>query len=233
VLTDEILRRADALLNFHTGPWGSTMTCVDYLPDPGDQTLADKIGGMVVAFGFPSIRAMPAVHGLPGPRSIAGYAVQVLGVPSISPIVGGAGFDAAMEDGWLQANAAGIRNVMVHLGMIDGAIALPERFFVCRTRGHRVVPRRGGLLAPMLGPEALLTDVAKGVLLGRVVSPYTFETIEELRAPVDGVLFGAARAYPVRPGDWAYFMADAVGRGSRWVDSADTVAATAERLRSG
>jgi predicted deacylase len=233
VISRHVVERADALLNYHTSPWGSTIATVDYIYELSDPAAEQRTAELAVAYGYPCIRAFNVFGSSPGagPRSIGAHAIT-LGIPNIAPNIGGAGFSAAIEEEWVQANVSGIRNVMIQLGMLAGSIVLPPRFFACRSRGYRVVPKHGGLLEPVLGPEALLTEVTAGDLLGRVVSPYTFETIEELRAPVDGVIFGVARSHPVWPGDWGYFVADGTLPGNRWVASAASVAATVERIRA-
>lgn len=76
-----------------------------------------------------------------------------------------------------------------------------------------VRPRFGGVLYPEIGLDGLGTEVAGGSLLGRVVSPYTFETLEEIRAPFERgymiLLRGAITR--VNPGDYAYMVANAEG----------------------
>jgi hypothetical protein len=79
------------------------------------------------------------------------------------------------------------------------------------------------MLQPAVGREALLTEVTRGTVLGRVVSPYTCEVLEELATPIDGALFGIGRAYPARPGDWAFFASEVDNRGSRWVPASGSV----------
>jgi hypothetical protein len=66
------------------------------------------------------------------------------------------------------------------------------------------------MLHPQIGLEQLGKEVAGGTLLGRVISPYTFETLEEIRAPFDrGVMIllrgGMMR---VQPGDYGYMVAN-------------------------
>jgi hypothetical protein len=51
-----------------------------------------------------------------------------------------------------------------------------------------------------------------------VVSPYTFEVLEELRAPFDGYLAWIPRWYPVRPGDWAFGVIPKDDPTTRWVE---------------
>ena len=49
-------------------------------------------------------------------------------------------------------------------------------------------------------------------------SPYTFEELQRLEAPSDGLLTLMARTYPVRPGDWAFGVADTSHPESNWVE---------------
>ena len=64
---------------------------------------------------------------------------------------------------------------------------------------------------PEIGPDRLGTRVAKDDLLGRVISATTFDELETLRAPRDGVLFCVPRSYPVQPHNYAFGAADPDG----------------------
>lgn len=218
VLTNEVLSRTDVLVDIHTGPWGSALDSVSYGADLPNQEVTQKSYDLAVAFGSRTVRGLKVIAEFPGPRSITGYAGAILGIPAIGPNVGGSGFAATLEEEWIAANVRGLRNVMAHLGMVEGSVCASQRMFHFVTRGLRVVPRAGGLLEPAVEPEALGTEVHAGDLLGRVISPYTFDLVEELRAPAAGVLFGVCRQYPVRPGDWAFFVAPADADGSHWLE---------------
>ena len=232
-LAEGVLKRSDMLIDIHTGPWGATLGAVGYGIDLPDVGVARRSLELAVAFGYPSVRGLRVMGQFPGPRSIGGYAGAVLGIPNIGPNLGGAGFAPDIEDSWISGNVIGILNVMRHSEMIGGAPELPARMFHFETRGHRVVPTVGGLLIPAVPPVALLTSLEHHQVLGEVVSPYTFETLEELRSPVAGILFGLARQYPVRPGDWAFFVADTGDPSSRWVASEGGVHQTAEAMSGG
>ena len=74
-------------------------------------------------------------------------------------------------------------------------------------------PSHGGLLVSEKGIEDLGTVVAKGSVLGRVISPYTFETLDTITAPFEeSLLLAATTKMPFRrvnPGDYGYIVADA------------------------
>lgn len=218
-LSREVLARTTHLLDFHMGPWGSAFFDVlagaDF-PKPG---ITDASQQLALAFGSPIIRVANVVGGFPGPKSSIGYAGGVLGIPALGVEFGGAGFAPQLEERWTQMIVKGVRSVMREIGMVDTAPdPRPRRQLIYRV-GHRVNPSKGGFLRSYFGGEALGQPVEKGTLLGEVVSPYTFEVIEELRAPATGLLFYVARDYPVHPGDWAFGIANTDEGSARWVEN--------------
>jgi predicted deacylase len=232
VITAEVLEGADALINYHTGVWGSCLATVDHLGGITEPSLAASTARLAVAYGYPSIRSLGsfASNTYPGPSAIGAWSATARGIPSIAPNVGGSGFAPEVEEDWNASNVRGLRNLMAHLGMTDGQVELPPRILSSRGRGHRIVPRGAGMLEPLVGVDRLLGPVRRDELLARIVNPHTFEVTEELRSPSEGFLFGVARWHPVWPGDWAYFVADSADPRTRWLESAGTVDATAERL---
>lgn len=217
-IADNVLSQTDCLIDFHCGIWGSVIAEVGYGHDVPNSEVRDRAAGMARAYGYPCIRKLNMMGAFPGPRAIAAYCMAKLGKPAISTSLGGEGFDPALEAGWFKANTDGVFNVLKYLGILDGKLELPKRYFTFVGRGYRVVPTKGGMLEPVVPVTALHSEVQAGQLLGRVRSPHTFEVLEELRSPVRGVLFGACRAYPVWPGDWAYFVAGLDDPGSEWVE---------------
>lgn len=217
VLANEVLARSSCLIDLHQGPWGSAFRDI-LIPDDADPTVADHTERLALASGSPIIRRAPVVGGFPGPRSSIGYAAGVLGIPAMGMEVGGAGFGDELEEAWIAATVDGIRLVMAELGMIRPvAQRAPGRQLIYR-RSHRINPRVGGLLRSRFGGERLGEAIDSGTLLGEILSPYTNEVIEELRAPADGLLFYTARDYPVEPGGWAFGIAGTAEH-ARWVEA--------------
>jgi predicted deacylase len=72
-------------------------------------------------------------------------------------------------------------------------------------------PHVGGLLYPGVTLKDIGQIVEQGALLGRVVSPYTFEVLEEMHAPFARSLMILLRGAltKVHPGDYAYMVANA------------------------
>jgi hypothetical protein len=71
-------------------------------------------------------------------------------------------------------------------------------------------PRNGGLLEPHVTGDDMGSVVPGGTLLGKVLSPYTFEVLEEFMAPYDQNLVTLVASGPIRlhPGDFAYMVAE-------------------------
>jgi predicted deacylase len=217
-IDQEVLAHADYLIDFHAGIWGSAMGEVGYGQDVPNQAVASEAAAIAHAFGYPCVRRLNVMGGFPGPRSIGAYSSARLEIPAISASIGGCGFSPELEERWIEMNVNGIRNVMMHVGILEGVPDRPPRYLSFEGRGHRVVPSVGGYLDPVVSVDSLMREVHEGELLARVISPYSFEELELLRSPVHGVLFGVARAYPVMPGDWAYFVADLDAEGTYWLE---------------
>jgi hypothetical protein len=67
---------------------------------------------------------------------------------------------------------------------------------------------QGGYHVPVYGPEDYGSIVEEGAVLGRTYHMQTFELLEELRSPYDGILYLGRGYGPVHPGDWGYVIAD-------------------------
>ena len=210
----EVIRKCDALLDFHHGPWGTAFGEVFYGADFEDQTLVQKCHDLGVAFGYPRLAKSRLMNVFPGPKSIMGYVGSQLGMPSLGVEIGGAGFSPELERNWLNEAEQGVKNVMRHMGMLDEPLVKPDQILTY-VRTVRVSPSVGGMMVPEENPDKLQREVKQGELLGKIISPYTFEELERLEAPCDGWLKWVSRPYPVRPGEWAFGIADADG--AEWI----------------
>ena len=203
VITQEVLSKTDYLIDMHLGLWGATMGTTGFGTDFSKPEVNVASKEFALAFGYPLIREMKVVSHFPGPGSACGYAGEVLGVPNMVVEIGGAGFGHELEEHWIQQVITGLHNVARHLEILPGKPQQPGEPYLYDAM-HRVNPSVGGYLLPEVAPDTLTKPVEAGTVLGRVISPYTFEELEVLKAPVDGRLVMVARPYPVRPGDWAF-----------------------------
>ncbi len=211
----ELLPLTSALIDFHWGIWGSCMGDYVYGEDFDSAEAVATGRAMARAFRHPVVRGGKLAR-FPGFKSLVGYAGSQLGIPGVIGGVGGVGFGPELEESWLSLNVDGMRNVMRVLGILPGEPAYLERYLSFDAI-ERVNPRVGGLLYPEHDQEEFGRPVKKGEVLGRVVSPYTLETMETLTAPCDGYLLYFARWYPVRPGDWAFAVIPSDDPATQWV----------------
>ncbi len=215
VIDRELFTRATHLIDYHVSDWGSTMADVSYTEDYTDPEVSERSRQMALAYGFPVMHALQIKTGLRGPRTSVGYAGERYKIPGIVAEVGGLGFGESQERAWLETNVRGTMGVMKHLGMIPGE---PERVKrVLRIGDYwRVSPKVGGYLEPTIGLDRQFTEFSPGELMARIVSPLTFEIVDELRSPGRGTLFYSCRSSMVRPGGWAFGVADM--EKSAWID---------------
>ena len=100
-------------------------------------------------------------------------------IPAVVIELGGGIVD---QSPYVKRTVDGVLNMLCHLGVIPGDVKpAPKQVVVDEIAGIR--PTQGGWLEPLCPP--LGETIKKGELLGRVVSPYTFETLEEIPTPFD------------------------------------------------
>ncbi len=124
------------------------------------------------------------------------------GVPSVTVELGGGLINQAP---YVERGVKGVENMLRVLDVMDGPPnPPPEQIVVSGIETIR--PRQGGFLetaAPALGET-----IEEGAVLGRVVSPYTFEVLDEIRNPVPhGVMIlSHLTRNLVQPGDYGYMV---------------------------
>jgi predicted deacylase len=182
----------DYLIDWHAG---GTFPIVDYVfKSPGAPDLAH-------AFGLSVIYDGPVFEG-----ALARLAEEQ-GVPTVIVEIGGG---ALMDAQYLTLGVRGAYNVMKALNMMDGDPKVPQNQVVV-SELKTIRPRTGGVLLPELTPEQMGQILSGGTVLGRVISPYTFEELEVMRAPFAKSLIVLLRVTPTRvnPGDYAFMAANA------------------------
>jgi uncharacterized protein len=128
------------------------------------------------------------------------------GIPFFTAELGGGSF---LDAQYVEHGVRGVLNVMRQLGMLEGEVVRPPEQTIV-TDMAVIRPRVGGMLHPAVGLDMLGKEVSGGTVLGRVISPYTFETLEEIRNPFDrGVMILLRGAMMrVNPGDYGYMVAN-------------------------
>jgi hypothetical protein len=194
VITERFLNQIDVLIDLHSG--GASQT-VDYVFILNDEGLSRSFGSRILykrREGFSGTYFSGTLYGLARDRDIRAVTVEL----------GGGLVD---QRPYVKRGVAGVLNMLRTLAVIDGS-PTPPPVQVVVERIVMVRPSQGGWLiseAPELGAE-----VAGGAVLGRVVSPYTFEELEVIRNPVQKgiMILSHLTTDVVHPGAYGYMVGD-------------------------
>lgn len=168
--------QCSALIDLHTGSFERAnlpQTRVD-LGRPEAVEIAQRFGA-------------PLVLGGAGPRGSLRREMMEVGIPAI---IYEAGLPLRFERTEIEHGVQGVRNVMMHLGMISGrpSAATPTARVFSRTRWLRVPIDGGGVFYP----EKKLGDTVRaGEVVAYIDDPFT-DARSFLRAPADGLIIGMA-----------------------------------------
>jgi predicted deacylase len=190
VIREEYLPGIDYLIDLHAGGHHGW---VDYLiMEDRDASLAS--GSDYIYLG-------------PGPKGSLKDAAKGAGVRAWSTFEFG-GIDCKSGP-MVEKGVRCTLNLMKYWGMLPGNLELPPRQYIMH---EKTVLRstHGGLLYHDWEHAAIGRQVPKGTVLGRVVSPYTFEILEEIRAPYEQNIVFHIRAHDglLHPGDYVFQCGD-------------------------
>lgn len=199
VISQEFVPGLDALIDFHCG---NTETAIDYILLEADDR---EVGRRSVELS--KLCGSDLLYTAPTPEqsgTLTQYA-KSLGIPAVIAQWGGS---VPRPAEYIDRCFTGIRNVLIHLGMLDGDVVLPASQTMLGGARSLLAPRNGGLFVPAIGFDHLGKTVPKGAILGRVYSPHTFELLEELSAPYEKTVVLMLRGVlsRVNPGDYAYIL---------------------------
>jgi len=111
---------------------------------------------------------------------------------------------------YVERTLNGLLNMLRHLGVIEGEVKpSPKQIVVTELVGIR--PKHGGWLEPLCPANG---EVIKGgQLLGRVVSPYDFEVIEEIPTPFENgvMIMQHLTRNVVEAGDYGFMVGNLEG----------------------
>lgn len=192
VLTEQFVRRADLLVDLHSGGVAYDIpTLIGYLHDDGE--LGRRSRAAAEAFGAPVLWGHPLP--IPPGRSIS--VATEYGVPWLYTEAPGGGY-ARPDD--VACFRRGILNVMRHLGMISGAPETPAHPTRLVGDGNLDVVT----LAPVGGyfraQVELLERVNQGDVLGTIVD-FFGESVASITAQMDGVVIMKRRVHRVQAGE--------------------------------
>lgn len=179
-ITSEVIAKADFLVDLHAGDGNEALRPYIYMPVTGDAKLDAATRGMALAFGLDHI-VIDATRIAPRDATkFVDMTALARGVPAITTETGQLGLN---DEHHVALAERGIRNLMHHLGMLEGA-AQPNDGVVWLT-GYQVIT------SPVTGVfRATVRDgyaVAEGGVLGELYDAFGAR-VGEVRAPFAGVV---------------------------------------------
>lgn len=186
-MSEHFLRKINVYVDLHAG--GAYPT-VDYVYILNAENLSRAFGSRL----------------LYRPReTLAGTSISVtreLSVPSVVVELGGGDVDQAE---YVRRGIQGLANVLRTLKMLPGEPPPPPRQIILREIAT-LRPHHGGLLLPEV--TEMGGEVRRGQVLGRIVSPYSFEELEIIRCPFDRGIVVLTQLTPnvVEPGIYGYMI---------------------------
>jgi len=186
-VTEHFLRRIDYYVDLHAG--GAYPT-VDYVYILNAEELSRAFGSRL----------------LYRPReALAGTSISVtreLHIPSVVVELGGGDVE---QSAYVQRGIAGLANVLRTLKMLPGDPTPPPRQIVLREIAT-LRPHHGGLLLPEV--TEMGGEVRGKQVLGRVISPYSFDELEVIRCPFERGIVVLTQLTPnvVEPGIYGFMI---------------------------
>jgi predicted deacylase len=194
VYFDQVVKRANAMIDFHAGGLTAYERYVLFSAerDPSNPTdLERKRRKLVVAFGLDAAAFFPPnTFG----NNQAKEAIEGAGVVQITPELGGG-------TGWLrngQENVAvaerGIWNTLKAIGMIEGELEAdgPE----CTIYNAAVVLWKPAVDGLFLREKRFGEHVAAGATYARLVDPYTGDELARIPSTADAIVIPSGQEWP-------------------------------------
>jgi predicted deacylase len=202
-ITTNLLDHVDALVDIHCGGLGGRLQHRADLDAHANKEVYQSSLALCRAFNSMFVHA----------NNLAGTAARYCnsrGIATANPEIGGVYLGPEAEAAYLEATVSGLRSIMASLHMIspDQSAAQRQLLFGVKSR-FEVNPSVGGFLqSHFTRPSALGHRIEMGTKLGEIIDLYSFEKLEELRAPVTGYLFFSRYSGVVDAGTKAFALAE-------------------------
>lgn len=192
-LTENVIERADYLIDLHAGDGNEALRPFIYMPKTGDPALDAETRRLALAFGLDHIVIDETTLPEPQASRFVDYTALTRGVPAITTETGQLG---STEEHWVSLAVRGIDNVLRELGMVEGEAVID------------------GAVTWLVDPE-VITSPADGVFSAAVRDGYAIAAngrigtltdafgneIAVIRAPFAGVVNYVLGTPPVRAGE--------------------------------
>jgi len=120
--------------------------------------------------------------------------IQEKGIAAISPEFGGV-TDYNRQEHYFQLAIQGITNVLKWMGILEGDIT-PRDYKTCIYDSTGVLNQHCGIWSTSAESEDKLEE---GDLVGTISDPITAEVLEEIRAPISGVITNLWSSSVIKP----------------------------------
>lgn len=186
-VTEHFLRKINFYVDLHAG--GAYPT-VDYVYILNAENLSRAFGSRLL------YRAQEALAG----TSIS--VTRELNIPSVVVELGGGDID---QSEYIRRGIQGLANILRTVKMLPGDPLPPPPQIVLREIAT-LRPHHGGLLLPEV--TEMGGEVRGGQVLGRIVSPYSFEELEVIRCPFERGVVVLTQLTPnvVEPGIYGFMI---------------------------
>ena len=193
VLTEEVVKKCDALIDMHCGDGNEALMLYTYWMISPDEELNARTKEMALAFGLRHIIIDTTRGPDPNDSKYLGNTALTRGVPAITTEAGMLG---RVDEESIARNVQGARNVMQLMEMIDGKPpVLADPVWIDQ---YEVVNSNfDGLFFPKVELSAM---VAAGQTVG-VVTDYFGAVKEEIKAPFVGIILYILGTPPANKGE--------------------------------
>jgi predicted deacylase len=193
VITEQVVKRCDALLDMHCGDGNEALIPYSYWMISGDKAFDEGTRRMTLAFGLPYIIIDETKSKNLAESKYLGNTAILLGKPAVTTEAGCLG---RSDEESVGRNVRGILSVMRHFGMIPGAPApAPDPVWI--DKYEVVYSTVDGLFAPCL---EMGYYVKEGQIVGRITD-YLGTFKEDVRAPFTGILLYVIHTPPCNAGE--------------------------------
>ena len=207
---NELVAKSDAVIDIHSGGSEACVWYTIYVGEHGTPEVQEQSKQMALAFGLKQLmRRRPSRWAVrSAPKDIAAE----MGIPAISPEVGGGGawytYDAERENyrftghDQIATCERGIKNVMILMGMLEGTIETESRFAEIYDASD--VEIWSGKHAGIILRHFEWGDYfEEGDVFATVYDPFTGEKTAEILAPNSGYVLNTGLCWPTAgQGKW-------------------------------
>lgn len=193
IITEEIINRADAVIDMHCGDGNEALIPYTYWMTCGDKKIDEKSKQMALAFGIRHI-----IIDTTRPRDLKdsrylSWTSILRGKPSITTEYGHLG---RVDEEMIQTNVQGVLNVMKYFEILPGkANFLSEPVWI--DKYEVIYSRYDGLFYPV----AKMGSYVQGGQIVGYIEDYFGNLLEEVRAPFTGILLYIINTPPCNTGE--------------------------------